>query len=180
MNRGIVWIFVIVIILIGAYAFTRSEKAANQGGNNQDTTQEHTYATSTSGRAQSMNDASGLTGESRKVLTKGQVLIIQDTQVGTGAQANAGDTVQVNYVGRLTNGTKFDASFDHGKPFEFTLGQGQVIEGWDKGVIGMKVGGKRTLTVPPALAYGNQAVGAIPANSTLVFEIDLLAVNGKK
>lgn len=100
----------------------------------------------------------------------------EDIIVGTGEEAVSGKTVTVNYVGTLTDGTKFDASADHGQPFSFQLGAGRVIEGWDKGVVGMKVGGKRKLTIPPDMAYGSQAVGSIPANSTLVFEIELLKV----
>ncbi len=102
----------------------------------------------------------------------------QDEVVGTGATATAGDSVTVNYVGSLTNGTVFDASANHGTTgFTFTLGAGQVIKGWDIGVAGMKVGGKRQLVIPASLAYGDQAVGnVIPANATLVFEIELLKV----
>lgn len=100
-----------------------------------------------------------------------------DTVVGTGAEAVPGKTVTVNYVGMLPDGKVFDASANHGQPFSFGLGAGQVIKGWDLGVAGMKVGGKRRLIVPPDLAYGNQAVGGvIPANATLIFDIELLDV----
>lgn len=101
-----------------------------------------------------------------------------DEVVGTGALAAAGDTVTVQYVGSLTNGTVFDASANHGTSgFTFNLGAGQVIKGWDMGVAGMKEGGKRKLVIPAALAYGSQAVGnVIPANSTLVFEVELVKV----
>jgi FKBP-type peptidyl-prolyl cis-trans isomerase len=99
---------------------------------------------------------------------------------GTGALAKAGDRVSVHYVGTLTDGTKFDSSRDRNQPFQFTLGQGQVIKGWDEGVAGMKVGEKRKLTIPPAMAYGAQGrPPKIPANSTLVFEVELLAINPK-
>jgi FKBP-type peptidyl-prolyl cis-trans isomerase len=109
--------------------------------------------------------------------TTGQLQIV-DTIVGTGEAASAGDTVTVNYVGSLTNGTVFDASANHGSEgFTFPLGAGQVIKGWDQGVAGMRVGGKRHLVIPAALAYGDQAVGnVIPANSTLVFDIELLKI----
>lgn len=105
-------------------------------------------------------------------------LQITDEVIGTGAAAEAGDTVTVNYVGSLTNGTVFDASANHGTSgFTFNLGAGQVIKGWDQGIVGMKEGGKRKLVIPAALAYGNQAIGnIIPANSTLVFEVELLKV----
>lgn len=105
-------------------------------------------------------------------------LEIQDGVVGTGATAEAGDTVTVNYVGVLSNGTVFDASANHGNQgFTFKLGAGQVIKGWDQGVVGMKVGGKRLLAIPAALAYGSQGAGsAIPPNADLYFEVDLLNV----
>ena len=105
-------------------------------------------------------------------------LIVQDEVVGTGAEAKAGDSVTVNYVGALTNGTVFDASKNHGdQGFTFALGRGQVIKGWDLGVAGMKVGGKRRLLIPAALAYGAQSPGAgIPANSDLIFDVELLKV----
>ncbi len=100
----------------------------------------------------------------------------QDVTVGTGAVAAAGNQVTVNYVGMFQDGKKFDSSYDRGTPFTFTLGAGQVIKGWDIGVAGMKVGGKRILVIPSALGYGAQAVGPIPANSTLVFQVELLGV----
>lgn len=108
-------------------------------------------------------------------------LIIVDEVIGTGAEAKAGDTVTVDYVGMLTNGTVFDASKNRGNQgFTFLLGAGQVIKGWDVGVAGMKVGGKRKLTIPSDMAYGNQAVGGvIPANSTLIFEVELLKTEKK-
>ena len=103
---------------------------------------------------------------------------IEDIEVGNGAEASAGHSVSVHYTGWLTNGTKFDSSLDRGKPFEFALGGGMVIKGWDQGVAGMKVGGKRKLTIPPELGYGaNGAGNVIPPNATLVFEVELLGVS---
>ena len=100
-----------------------------------------------------------------------------DQKIGEGDEAKTGDTVTVHYTGWLTDGTKFDSSLDRNQPFTFRLGAGQVIEGWDKGVAGMKPGGKRKLTIPPALAYGNRAVGGvIPPDSTLVFQVELLSI----
>lgn len=103
-------------------------------------------------------------------------LIIEDEKIGTGNEAKSGDTVTVHYVGTLTNGTIFDASRNRGDTgFTFVLGRGEVIKGWDQGVLGMKVGGTRKLTIPSDLAYGNRAVGGvIPANATLIFEVELL------
>ena len=104
-------------------------------------------------------------------------LEIKDLVVGTGAEAKAGQTVQVHYTGCLTDGKKFDSSVDRGTPFSFKLGAGQVIKGWDQGVAGMKVGGKRKLTIPPEMAYGAAGrPGRIPPNSTLVFDVELLGV----
>ena len=101
----------------------------------------------------------------------------EDLVVGTGAEAKNGDTVSVNYVGTLDNGTKFDSSYDRNQPFSFLLGAGQVIKGWDMGVLGMKVGGKRTLTIPSELGYGaSGAGGVIPPNATLHFTVELLSV----
>ena len=100
-------------------------------------------------------------------------LEIVDLAVGTGATAVNGDTVTVNYVGTLTNGTKFDSSIDRGQPFTFVLGAGKVIAGFDQGIAGMKVGGKRKLTIPPSLGYGINPQGTIPGNSTLIFIVTL-------
>ena len=105
-------------------------------------------------------------------------LEIEDMEVGTGIEAANGDRVTVHYTGWLIDGTKFDSSIDRGQPFVFSLGAGQVIQGWDRGVRGMQVGGVRKLTIPPELAYGDRPVGGglIPANSTLVFEVQLLDI----
>ena len=104
-------------------------------------------------------------------------LVIEDLVVGEGAEVKQYDIVNVNYTGKLTNGNVFDSSLNPGRsPFRFTVGAGQVIKGWDDGLIGMKVGGKRKLTIPPSMGYGNRNMGAIPANSTLIFEIDLLSI----
>jgi len=105
-------------------------------------------------------------------------LKIEDVVVGTGAEAKNGDTITVNYTGTLDDGTKFDSSLNPGRtPFSFPLGAGQVIKGWDMGVLGMKIGGKRRLIIPSAMAYGSQRAAAnIPPNSDLVFDIELIAI----
>jgi len=114
-------------------------------------------------------------GAQKMTTTSG--LQIEDITVGSGATPKQGDTVEVHYTGWLTNGTKFDSSVDRGKPFNFKLGVGGVIKGWDEGVATMKVGGKRKLTIPPELGYGAQGAGSvIPPNSMLIFEVELLAI----
>ena len=113
-----------------------------------------------------------------KPVTTGDGLKYWDTKVGSGATASAGHKVKVHYTGWLTNGKKFDSSVDRKEPFDFQLGAGQVIKGWDEGVAGMKVGGKRRLEIPPALGYGRSGAGGglIPPNSTLLFDVELLDV----
>lgn len=149
-----VWVGIIIVVGGLVYLFTKSNDA-----------------TSTMGTSPVATTSTSNTMETTE-------LIIEDEVVGTGTEAKAGDSVTVHYIGSLTNGTVFDASRSHGdQGFTFTLGAGQVIKGWDQGVAGMKVGGKRKLTIPSSLAYGNQAVGGvIPANSTLIFEVELLKV----
>lgn len=163
----------IAVMVIALYLF-RTHEAVAPVTTSTDTGSTVTVATSS---AASQKDAlySALT----KALSQaGDVkkLIVDDVQTGTGTVAQAGDTVTVNYIGTLTNGTEFDNSFKRGTPFTFTLGAGQVIKGWDQGVAGMRVGGKRILVIPSDLAYGNRTVGSIPANSTLVFAVELLNV----
>ncbi len=113
-------------------------------------------------------------------MTTSTGLRYEDLRVGTGETARAGQSVQVHYTGWLTDGRKFDSSVDRGQPFVFPLGGGQVIRGWDEGVAGMRVGGKRKLTIPPELGYGARSPGGIiPANATLVFEVELLGIGGR-
>jgi FKBP-type peptidyl-prolyl cis-trans isomerase len=123
--------------------------------------------------------ACGGGGDSGTSPSGGGTLVIEDLVVGTGATAAVGDTVTVHYVGTFTNGTKFDSSYDRGQPYTFRVGVGQVIPGFDQGVIGMRVGGKRRLTIPPSLAYGSQGQGSIPPNATLKFDVDLVSIEGK-
>ena len=128
--------------------------------------------TTTTPMTSATGDASGV-----KEVSMPDGLKYQDLTVGNGTLAESGSTVSVHYTGWLTNGTKFDSSVDRGQPFSFKIDGHQVIAGWDEGVKGMRVGGKRKLTIPPALGYGEQgAGGVIPPNATLVFDVELLNV----
>ncbi len=103
-------------------------------------------------------------------------LIIDDVKKGAGEAVEEGDTITVNYIGTLRDGTQFDNSYVRGEPYTFKIGSGKVIQGWDKGIIGMQVGGQRILVVPADQAYGNMQVGPIPPNSPLVFSVELVAI----
>lgn len=102
---------------------------------------------------------------------------IEDLKVGDGAEVQSGDYISIHYSGTLEDGTKFDSSYDRGEPFKTRIGIGQVIDGWDMGVVGMKVGGKRKLIIPPQLAYGDREIGEIPPNSILIFEVELVSID---
>ena len=126
---------------------------------------------------QNQNKKSQALVSTGNLVTTATGLQYQDLILGNGEDAITGNTVSVHYTGWLEDGTKFDSSLDRGQPFEFTLGLGQVIQGWDEGVTGMKVGGKRKLIIPPDLAYGSSgAGGVIPPNATLTFEVELLEI----
>ena len=120
--------------------------------------------------------ACGGGGDSSTSPSTGGSLVIEDLVVRTGATAVVGATVTVHYLGTFTNGTKFDSSYDRGTPSSFRLGAGQVIPGFEQGIVGMKVGGKRRLTIPPSLAYGSTGSGPIPPNTTIVFEVELVSI----
>lgn len=120
------------------------------------------------------NTTAGNTNSGNNPMAKG--LKVEILQQGVGEGAKAGDTVTVNYVGMLTNGTKFDSSIDRNSPFTFPIGKDRVIKGFDNGVLGMKLGEKRRLTIPPELAYGSAKMTLIPPNSTLVYDIEMLKI----
>jgi FKBP-type peptidyl-prolyl cis-trans isomerase len=119
----------------------------------------------------------GPTATTGKPITTASGLQYWDLKVGDGTTAASGDIVRVHYTGWLTDGSKFDSSYDHGEPLRFWLGKGNVIKGWDEGVAGMKVGGKRQLHIPARLGYGAHGSGRIPANADLVFDVELVGVS---
>jgi peptidylprolyl isomerase len=129
------------------------------------------------------DDQAPIAGEKQPEAATGETVTLPsglkyvDEKIGDGAVAEDGKSVLVDYVGTLEDGTKFDSSYDSGQPFELTLGAGEVIQGWDEGLKGMKVGGKRKLTIPPDLAYGAEGRPGIPPNATLLFEVELKGVH---
>jgi FKBP-type peptidyl-prolyl cis-trans isomerase FkpA len=161
--KRIIWLVVVFIILLGIaywiYTLYHSPKMNSVG------------YTSTSTNTSQNNNTTKVVASS----TTADGLVIEDTKIGSGAEAKQGDTVSVKYTGKLADGTVFDATSKHdGQPIQFTLGSGMVIAGWEEGIVGMKVGGQRTLIIPPALAYGaNGRPGAIPPNATLTFDVTL-------
>lgn len=166
----IVIIGVLLIIGLGAwwYMNTTNSTVSNPATTTQDTTSTATITTTDTMTSESTTVAAA------QALPGG--LIVQDVKVGTGAEAVSGHQITVHYTGTLDNGTIFDSSRTRGTPFTFGLGAGQVIKGWDQGFAGMKVGGVRRLTIPASLGYGAQAVGPIPPDSTLHFDVELLGV----
>lgn len=156
-KKSILIIIILIIIIVGVYFVSQNNSKS-----------------SSAALSQSPNQA-----EQSPAIYDIQGMKVETLKQGTGEGAKIGDTVTVNYTGTLLDGTKFDSSLNPGRtPFQFTLGQNRVIQGWELGVAGMKVGEKRKLTIPPELGYGAQGAGGlIPPNATLIFEIDLLGIN---
>ncbi len=128
------------------------------------------------GEEQDPRQLAGAIVESFEGMDTQQKVVVDDVKIGGGAEATIDKTVTVHYAGRLENGQEFDNSKKRGEPFVFTLGAGQVIAGWEEGILGMKEGGERTLVIPPQFGYGTQAIGPIPPNSTLLFSVELISV----
>lgn len=120
------------------------------------------------------NQATEINEAQQAALEKG--LKIEEIKIGEGPAAEAGQFIRAHYTGILSNGDEFDSSHNRGEPLEFQLGVGQVIEGWDVGMQGLKVGGKRKLTIPPEMGYGSRDMGVIPPNSTLIFDVELVEI----
>jgi FKBP-type peptidyl-prolyl cis-trans isomerase len=175
MNRTQGWIAALAVIALAGCQQPQSGGAGATSQTSGGTTSSSTTSTGVAAGGTSSGAASGgatSTGASAQEVTLPDGLKMQDLKVGDGAIAEDGSTVQVHYTGWLTNGTKFDSSVDRGTPFSFRLGTGQVIRGWDEGVKGMRVGGKRKLTIPPSLGYGDRGAGdVIPPGATLLFDV---------
>ena len=165
-------------VLLAAVCFAAGCKGAPEGAAGQSPAAADPSATTPAATTPAPAEAAPTTpATGGKVHKLASGLQYEDLIVGDGKMADPGLTAVVHYTGWLTNGTKFDSSLDRGQPFKFALGQHQVIEGWDQGVRGMRIGGKRKLTIPSDLGYGSQgAGGVIPPNATLVFEVELLGV----
>ena len=161
-------VVLLAVLVFGLFVlFSGNKKEVTKIENKQTTTTENSTPASTAEAPTTTEAPTEASGFKIEVLKQ-----------GTGDRVTkAGDGISVNYIGTLANGTKFDSSYDRNQPFKFDLDAGQVIKGWDRGLIGMKVGEKRRLTIPPTLGYGSQAMGdKIPANSTLIFEVELLEI----
>ena len=171
MEKSILLIIIAVIAIVGFYFLFQN----SQNKNNENEKQE----INSSENSEQQEADSSLENEEeseKEVKKKNQELEIEILKEGTGEEAKNNNKVTVHYTGTLENGIKFDSSLDRGDPFVFTLGIGQVIKGWDQGVLGMKVGEKRKLTIPSELGYGSRGAGLIPPNATLIFEVELLEV----
>lgn len=167
----------LVIVAVGGFLVSRIPDPTNANLSQNEISSVNIESTATdSGSALGASTETKTPNASTSGIKMDNKLKIEDLTTGTGTEAVAGKKVTVNYLGTLTNGTKFDSSYDRNEPFSFNLGAGDVIAGWDQGVAGMKVGGKRKLTIPSELGYGAMDLGSIPPNSTLLFEVELLNV----
>ncbi len=168
-NKYVITTIILVALAVGGGIYFLSSKSQNN---------QPLAIADTSSTIQTTEPVATATNSAKPKAMDTDKLLIQDEVVGTGAEAVAGHKITVNYTGTLTDGTKFDSSLNPGRaPFTFNLGAGEVIQGWDQGFAGMKVGGKRKLTIPASLGYGAQGAGGlIPPNATLIFEVELLSV----
>lgn len=173
-KKDILIIVIVLIVLVGGIYLIFNNKPTE---NNQNNSMQQEEQNSVQNKEQN-NSAQNQQENSNPSNFTVQGMKVQILKEGSSPAAKVGDTVTVNYVGTLENGTKFDSSIDRGTPFSFTLGQNNVIQGWELGIVGMKIGEKRKLIIPSDLAYGDNAVGnIIPAKSTLIFEVDMLKIN---
>lgn len=166
--KGLVIVGAMAVLVNGIFSDDRSQKNSVSDSDSKIVVVEQSHDVAEA-RTKALLEAADIKGNLKS-------MVIDDTKTGEGAEAKVGDQVSVHYVGTLQNGEEFDSSKKRGVPFEFSLGAGQVIKGWDEGVVGMKVGGQRVLVIPPDMAYGDQGIGPIPGGATLVFAIELLAI----
>ena len=173
MEKSILLVIIAIIAIAGFYFLlqnSQNNENENQGINQNENSKQQ------EANSEEENKEENKEKNKEEIKNENQKLEIEILEEGTGEEAENNDKVTVHYTGTLENGTKFDSSLDRGKPFIFILGAGKVIKGWDQGVLGMKIGEKRKLTIPPELGYGSRNAGLIPPNSTLIFEIELLEV----
>lgn len=181
MNKNYLFVttFLLILVIAGAYFVFKIPTTQNNQSSQSSSLSDNINIDSQTLGAETSSTPIASSSSQTNMNNSGQ-LQIQDEVVGTGAEAVSGKTVTVNYTGTFTNGIEFDSSvdpkFNHVQPFPFILGAGNVIQGWDQGVNGMKVGGKRKLIIPPSLGYGPNDYNGIPGNSTLIFEVELLKV----
>lgn len=173
MNRYLA-IFLVVSFLAVASILVYAKNSPKVKDTNTNSQELSKFDTKTGQNIQNMNNQNSTNNQTQPQVTE---LVIEDIQEGTGSAVKEGDTAVVNYTGTLLDGRKFDSSYDRNETFEFSVGAGMVIKGWDQGLIGMKVGGKRKLTIPSDLAYGQQGAGGIIGpNTPLLFEIELVGI----
>lgn len=173
-SLGIIGVCAIVLIASTIFGGDKTEAiTSSMNDNSKDNSVE--LIASTANKQQKIMTLDSLDLE--KAVTTASGLKYIDEQEGNGESPQKGQTVSVHYTGTLTDGKKFDSSRDRNQPFEFSIGTGKVIKGWDEGVGSMKVGGRRILIIPPELGYGNQGIGPIPGNATLLFDVELLGIN---
>jgi len=169
---------VVLIIIIAAFCFLVKPKVTTAPTNEESSAQNYSNMQLPASSSDNSGSANASTRDNPNNQTKMDQVKIDILKQGTGAESKNGDTLTVDYVGTLEDGTKFDSSIDRGTPFSFTLGVGQVIAGWDEGMVGMKIGEERKLTIPSSLGYGARGVsGVIPGNATLIFDVTLLKIN---
>lgn len=174
----IIALILLALILIGVFFVVSQPKAATS---TKATTSQSSVKTAASQLASNPKEKCQFTNQKTTTIKqvdteKLKLITIEDTKPGTGEEVKSGDVVCIDYKGSLTDGSIFDESYKRGQPFVTQIGVGQVIQGWDYGIVGLKEGGKRKLTIPADLAYGSRATGSIPANSTLVFEVELVKI----
>ncbi|MDP3954880.1 MAG: FKBP-type peptidyl-prolyl cis-trans isomerase [bacterium] len=179
-SLAIIGVLVMIVVALGIYFYSKKSLPQMTDTTTKQTESTPTTSQTTPSDSESVSPTPDVTetpaGASVPTIFPNG-LKVEDLKVGQGEAVKSGDQISIHYLGTLTNGTKFDSSYDRGQPFETQIGVGQVIQGWDLGVVGMRVNGKRKLTIPPELGYGERGAGAvIPPNATLIFEVELIGI----